>query len=204
MTTRQRLDVHLWHPATADAPQGVAVQAAYLFLDNLLGEDDVERWVGTIDLLDAPTNGRTPDELRAEVARRAAAGSEASWTLAEVTGGDVGIVLANTALKPIDYPFHAYHVLVTVDRGLEQLSRSPELQELDTAEDRLVDSMTTAGAVYAGHITDRRRRRIHFMAVDAERAKGIAGEWAGIESRFGPKVEVKSDPGWEFRRDLGI
>ena len=48
------------------------MRVGFLFLDNLLGEDDVERWIGEIDALDAPIEGRTPDELIAEVRRRAA------------------------------------------------------------------------------------------------------------------------------------
>ena len=68
---RQRVDVRLWHPGFDGAPQQVKLQVAFLFLDNLLGEDDVERWVGQIDILDAPTGGRTPEELKAEVERRA-------------------------------------------------------------------------------------------------------------------------------------
>ena len=61
--------------------------------DNLLGEDDVERWIGTIDVLTEPIQGRTPDELRSEVARRAVESSGESWVLAERSDG--AIVVAN-------------------------------------------------------------------------------------------------------------
>ena len=48
------------------------MQAGFLFLDHLLGEDGVERWIGAIEFFDAPTGGRTPAELKAEVERHAA------------------------------------------------------------------------------------------------------------------------------------
>ncbi len=47
----------------------------------------MERWVGTIDLLDDPTGGRTPDELRAEIERRAADATGEAWTLMQRSDG---------------------------------------------------------------------------------------------------------------------
>ena len=67
--TRQLLDVRLWHPRFAEVDEQTRMQAAFLYLDHLLGEDDVERWIGAIELLDAPADGRTPTELKAEGAR---------------------------------------------------------------------------------------------------------------------------------------
>ena len=64
---RRRVDVHLWHPVFDKAPHEVKLNAAFLFLDGLLGEDEVERWIGRVDLLDAPTGGRIPSELKEEV-----------------------------------------------------------------------------------------------------------------------------------------
>jgi len=70
--SREVVNVSLWHPGFASLPPAVPKQVAFLFLDSLLGEDDVERWIGSIEVLGADTGGRTPDELRDEVARRAA------------------------------------------------------------------------------------------------------------------------------------
>ena len=81
--TRQRVDVRLWNPGLAAADPGLRMRAGFLFLDNLLGEDAVERWVGEIDVLEAPVEGRTPEELRAEIERRAAEATGESWTLAQ-------------------------------------------------------------------------------------------------------------------------
>ena len=58
-------------PASPRCPEDVRIQAAFLFLDHLLGEDGVERWIGAIELFEAPTGGRTPAELKAEVERHA-------------------------------------------------------------------------------------------------------------------------------------
>jgi hypothetical protein len=198
---RQRVDVRLWHPTMTSAPPAASIRAAYLFLDNLLGEDGVERWVGEIDLLEAETVGRSPDELRSEVERRSAEASGESWVLAE---GDGGVYLVNLAVKPIDHPWKHWHVVVTVDRGLDQLSHSTELPALDAAEDRLVEAMTAAESVHLGHVTDRKRRKIHFMCADGERGRAVGQAWADAERHFGPRVDVDDDPAWSVRSELGI
>jgi hypothetical protein len=114
---RRRVDVRLWHPGFAGAPHPVRTQVAFLFLDNLLGEDEVERWVGQVDLLDLPTGGRTPDELRAEIERRRGeGGGRETWILGTIDGKDGRrtVVLADAALKRIDHPFADHHVEIGV------------------------------------------------------------------------------------------
>jgi hypothetical protein len=96
--TRRRADVRLWHPLFAEAPENVRLQVAFVFLDSLLGEEDVERWIGEITLLEAPTGGRTPAELRAEIERRKqeSTGAE-TWVLGGRTepDGSAAIVVAD-------------------------------------------------------------------------------------------------------------
>jgi hypothetical protein len=200
---RQRLDVRLWHPAFDGLSEDDRQQIGFLFLDNLLGEDDVERWIGTMESSSAEFAGRTPQELSDEVRRRAGEAPPDSWVLAERTGrgGDLALVSANAALKRIDHPFASHHLCVTVDRGLEQLSQSPELPELDKAEEDLMEELRGT-ATAAGRVTERRRRMIHYVCADAQGAAAIAEAWARRHGRFGIRVEVRSDPSWSFRKEL--
>jgi hypothetical protein len=205
--SRERVNVHLWHPTLAAAKSDGRQRVAYLFLDNLLGEDAVERWIGTVDVLDDQTGGRTPEELRAEVDRQAATATGDSWILATLTDGRGGnsLISVNATIKPIDYPLCLFHLVVTVDRGLEQLAGSDESADLNTAEDRLVEAIQRdQKAAHIGHVTERRRRLIHFMCEDADRASATARAWADTYRHFGPHVNVTADPRWEFRRDLGL
>jgi hypothetical protein len=204
---RERLDVRLWHPALATAPQNLGLQTSFLYLDTLLGEEDVERWVGEIDVLDDPTGGRTPDELRAEVQRRAAEATGASWALATMQDGrDAAVVVLNLAVKPIDHPYCQHHLTVTVARGLEQLAGPGEAEaaKLDEAEDRLAADLAPADAVHLGRITRRRDREFHFMVRDPEAARAIAAAWAGSQPQWSPRINVRADPAWEVRRQLGM
>ena len=203
---RERLDVRLWHPALVGAPLQARYQVAYLFLDNLLGEDAVERWVGEIEILDLETGGRTPDELKAEVERQAAGATGQAWVLAQGTDqrGHPVLLTLNRALKPIDRPFNQTLVVVTVDRGIEQLANSPESPELEAAEDRLTAALEAVGGVYVGRVTERRRRRLFAMCPDAAQSREVAETWARAERRFGPSIDVRPDPGWSFRKELGL
>ena len=200
--TRQRVDVRLWHPALGAAPDEVRHHLAFLFLDNLLGEDDVERWVGTIDVLAEPIQGRTPAELRSEVARRAAEASGESWVLAERSDG--AIIVANAAAKPIDHPYAATRLTVSFDRGIEHMAGTELKADIEAAEDRLVDALAATETVQLGHVTERRRRTTYVMCRDPEATRAITAAWVRAEARWGPKVDIRDDPGWTVRAELGI
>lgn len=201
---RARVDVRLWHPSLQGAAEDVGMRAAFLFLDNLLGEDDVERWIGSIDLLDAPIGGRTPDELRTEIARHAGEAPEDQWTLATIGEGEA-IAVLNLTIKPIDHPDCRFHVKATMARGIEQMAHNPDVTaQVDAAEDRLVEALGTIGVVHLGHVTGRRERQVHFMSTDGDRAREIANDWARAEHQLGPRVDVRPDPGWQVRRELGM
>lgn len=200
--TRERLDVRLWHPDLADAPAPVRGQLAFLFLDNLLGEDDVERWIGEIEPLDAPIDGRTPDELRAEVRRRAAEATGEGWVLGQRSDG--ALVVANAAVKPIDHPFATARLTVAVDQGIEHFAGNDTKADVEAAEERLVAALSATETVQLGHVTERRRRSTYAMCTDGQTALAIAERWAADERAFRFRVDVRDDPGWSVRGELGI
>ena len=204
--SRRRVDVRLWHPMFPQLPDPIRLQVGFLFLDNLLGEEDVERWVGQIDLLEAPTGGRTPDELRAEILRRRdEPGGDETWVLA--TLGDPGratIVLADAALKRIDHPWADHHVEIgVVLEGPGGLPDDAEAAVLNAEEDDLIGRLEDV-AVYAGRTTTPGLRAMHFVAQDPEAMKPAIDAWAEPLPPRRIKVNVQHDVGWEFQRDLGV
>lgn len=212
--TRGRVDVRLWHPRFAEVPEGVKLQVGFVFMDSLLGEDDVERWVGEIDLLEAPTGDRTPAELKAEVERHKAepAGDE-TWVLRERTGpsGRVEIVLANAALKRIDHPFADHHVEIAVVLAADRLPDDAEAAALNAEEDNLVARLDRI-AVYAGRTTTPGQRTMHFVAEDPDRMRPAIDAWAeGLPDALAEgqpprrlKVNFEHDMDWSFQRALGV
>ena len=211
---RRRVDVRLWHPQFAEAPEPVRIQAGFVFLDSLLGEDDVERWVGQIDLLDAPTGGRTPAELKAEVERHASDPSgDETWVLGELRdrSGSVAIVSANAGLKRIDHPFADHHVTLAVVFGADRMPTGGEAAVLNEQED---DFLRRVGdlATYAGRVTEPGVRTMHFVAEDPDALRPAIDGWAadlpdtlseGLpQTRL--KVNFELDTDWSFQRDLGV
>jgi len=212
--TRRRIDVRLWHPRFAEAPENVRLQVGFIFLDSLLGEDDVERWVGEIQLLEAPTGGRTPDELRAEIARRKTESApDETWVLGERSGreGAVAIVLADAGLKRIDHPFADHHVTIAVVFGAERLPTTAETTMMNEQEEDFLRRLGDT-AVYAGRVTEPGRRTMHFAAVDPDAMRPAIDGWAhDLPDTLGEglpqlrlKVNFERDMNWSFQRDLGI
>ena len=210
---RRRVDVRLWHPGFAGAAEAMRQQVALLFLDNLLGEDEVERWIGAIELLEAPSGGRTPDELKEEIGRRKAepAGQE-SWVLltAESPHGGVAVVSANAGLKRIDHPFADFHVEIAVNLPEARLPTDGEAAQLNAEEDALLARLE-GRAEYAGRTTEPGWRTMHFVAEDPEQLKPAIDAWAETLADAWPngerrrlKVNVDDDVDWAFQRVLGI
>jgi hypothetical protein len=210
---RRRVDVRLWHPGFPDAPGAIRQQVGLLFLDNLLGEDEVERWIGAIELLEVPTGGRTPDELKDEIDRRKAepAGEE-SWVLitAELSQGGVAVVTANAGLKRIDHPFADIHVEIAVNLPEARLPTNDEAAQLNAEEDALLARFEER-AVYAGRTTEPGWRTMHFVSEDLERLKPAIDGWAETLADAWPngerrrlKVNADQDMDWAFQRDLGV
>jgi hypothetical protein len=180
----------------------------------LLGEDDVERWVGEIHLLEAPTGGRTPAELRAEVERRRTqTAGEETWVLVERTGrgGAVAIVLADAGLKRIDHPFADHHVTVAVVFGADRMPTAAEMTMMDEQEQDFLRRLGDV-AVYAGRVTEPGRRTMHFVAVDPDAMRPAIDGWAhdlpdslseGLP-QLRLKIDIERDMDWAFQRALGI
>lgn len=205
---RQRVDVRLWHPGFATAPDNVRIQVMFIFLDNLVGEDDVERWIGEIEALDAPSGGRTPDELRAEIGRHREADptGDASWILGERTArdGSTELVLFDAALKRIDHPFADLHVSLAIQLdGASGLPDDAEAERLNAEEDALVAGAAGV-ARFAGRTTTRGQRTLHFVAADETATKAAIDAWALDLPPRRIKVAFERDMRWEFRREFGL
>ena len=76
---RRELDLEVQHPAFPALDEQTRAQVGFIALDTILGEEEVERWIGSLSWsASAPTATVTADGLRAEVERLRAASPRAS------------------------------------------------------------------------------------------------------------------------------
>jgi hypothetical protein len=211
---RRRIDVHLWHPGFDGAPKQVGIQVGFVFLDSLLGEDDVERWIGQIELLEAPTDGLTPAELKTEIdGHKAEAAGDETWVVRDIRNADgqVEIVSANAGLKRIDHPFHDHHVTIAIVMGIDRMPNDAEAEVLNAEEDDLLGRLGDV-AVFVGRSTGAGVRTLHFVAEDPDRMRPAIDAWAteipdslaeGQPQRR-LKINFDRDMDWTFQRELGL
>ena len=202
-TDRERVDASYFHPAFADLPEERRMMALYLLLDGALGEDDVERWLGGIDLATEEPEEAVPfsafldalTELRAN-----ATGESFAVLQGETESGEPLFVSCNMALKRIDHLLHTMHVaidLAILDRNEHGLTSNADAEKLNAIEDELSSALGGL-AVYFGRETRPGHRVMHWYAPEDSGAQAIIERWAAQHTDRSPHVEWIRDPTWEF------
>ena len=202
---RRLVDVRVHHPAFAGLAERQRVQVAFLSLDWLLGEEDVERWIGAIDAeVQRPPGARPISDLAEVIEELRARGSDAEGRLLSFRRDDGREVLVSVygPLKPVDWPVFDTHARVEVAFPPDGENGWPEpdtLASLRAFEDGLVDQLGDDG-VLAAHETVDGRRTFH-LYVDGN-ANAPARLSAGIErSSSGPaELHVERDAAWNAVR----
>lgn len=212
--SRRKFDVRLWHRRFPEAPPGVRLQLGFVFLDKLLGEDDVERWIGQIELAETPMDGLAPGDLRAEVERRRREpAGENTWIVVQVpqSDGSVAIASVNAAIKRIDHPFLDHHVTITTLLGADRMPNDAEAATLNAEEDDLLARLGEV-ALFVGHVTASGQRTMHFVAEVPDRMRPAIDAWAaalpealadGLPARR-VKVNFQRDMPWSSLQAIGV
>jgi len=145
---RSCVDVGVWHPAFAALSSADRGTVAFLFLDWMLGEDGVERWVGEVDFDNAPdsTGGYPHTSLLQAVEHLAATISGHTWVQLR-SRTSIGTPVVATARRPlrwIDRPDFDLHTAVRVaylDRDGEGLPGPAAVDWLRQFEDALLGAL---------------------------------------------------------------
>lgn len=204
---RGLLDLTVAHPGFGLASPKVAAQAKFLLADWVLGEDDVERYVGHIDStskLAAP--GAGIPEVRNAIARLRAAGTgEAVWSLVTSPESDRGkwIAMLNLGLKRLDHLFEEWHLTVSIPvshpapTGLP--SSRADLALLQSAENALVEALAPA-ALHYGHWTGEGRYDVLLYVADRAHAERLLRDWLAQTRGVGAVARWELDPEWKLYR----
>lgn len=197
---RERVDVALHHPAFARAPRE-ALRMAFVILDNALGEDDVERWIGSIQANADAAEASVPlSTLRRRIDAFAAACTGQAWALlrGEREGMPV-FAVANLALKRIDHVLHDLHVEVRFALARPRTDGLPEkveADELDALEDRLVAELGDH-AVHVGRETWKGTRTVYFHTMESGPASALFARFAAAAGRP-VEIATELDPAWRI------
>jgi hypothetical protein len=200
------VDVGVYHPAFAHLSDTERTRAAFLLLDQALGEADVETWVGAVSALTLPPIDPFPLTSLPAVVRQVEADwtdedGGPAWILGEATA-DTGLpilVTTQVPLKPATAPHLDTYVAVAVpyrERTGAGLPESASLIELRRLEEHLVSRLGGSGRVVAHQSCD--GVRVLHVYVDgttpaAEQVRTAVGGWGEGTVR----LEVRSDPGWD-------
>jgi hypothetical protein len=198
---RERFAVVLSHPEFSKADDRLGLQAAFLTLDQLLGEDDVERWIGTIDASKSLAPGAVSlDQFKraVEEARGKATGDH--FVLGEGTSRDGKrvIIATNEALKQIDHLDHVFHLKVGIALRAPDANGFPADEEsgrLNVFEDQL-EAALGDNAVHIGRATWAGRREIHLFVRDPAAATAAVDAWRHDLLPWQASSEIAYDPEW--------
>ena len=202
---RQLLHVKVFHPTFAALGENSSRQVTYLLLDWLLGEDDVERWVGGIaTVLDDPLDSVPVDALLNVVVEMAARHIEPVWFLAEstTTAGNRLLVTSMRPLRWIDHPLFDLHTEIRLPYSLQRDDGLPTVEALEALrgyEDGLVRALGERGLLVAFETFE--GQRVFHVYTDSEdqNARDIID---GFQSSGHATKAHALDPSWKHVRQF--
>lgn len=200
-SARERVQVRLHHPAWPRLTEGQRSRVAFVVLDNLLGEDEVERWLGRVETpVEPPAKGAPVQALLDAVAglARTATGEQFAILEGRTEAGQPMVATVNLALKRVDHLLLDDHLTVTMplrDPTPQGLTTPAEAADLNALEDELLAALGH-DAVYIGRETGRARRILHLHVAGQGPAVARARDWARRHPERRAEVEAVSDPQW--------
>lgn len=199
MERRLKVHVGVHHPRFATLPKQARGQVSFLVLDWLLGEDDVERWIGEVEpLREAPESSGTATDVQAAVAKTAAQRNPETWMLANGTNkrGRPFLATWRRGVRWLDAPIFDRHQSVAAkyraqSNGLPaDRSILPELGKLETELEEIINGR---GLLVAITMRDGVRTFHAYTDGEDQNVDAAIADWARTRHL---KVTAKRDPAW--------
>jgi hypothetical protein len=201
---RRRIDVVVFHPKFTDLPEDKRAMAMFLLLDDALGEDGVERWIGRAEHALEEGGADAPREALLDAVRALARAPAGQLSLLRGRGKDGLPRLAAVAfgVKRLDHLLMESHVEVTIAYPTERADgfySEGVGEDVNAMEDALLAALGN-DAVYIAHETGGGRRIIHLHVAPAGPAQEAIARWERMHSGWDIEVVARADPQWTVLR----
>jgi hypothetical protein len=198
-------ELTVYHPAFTGMGTNDCRQAGRLLVDWLIGEDDVQRWVGAINVARTDPRDSQPAAVVPEFFQAVAArNSDPRWTMreAKTSSGHRVIVCALRPLRWIDHPLLDLHTAVRIsyrrtgNDGLadDGLPDGEALLGLLQLEKDLNAALGSRGTLVCSE-TSNGLRVLHYYS-DSEDQNGRDSFDRFARARQEVQVAHTGDPGW--------
>jgi hypothetical protein len=198
-----RVHVGVYHPAFEQMSHDLRAQVTYLVLDWVLGEDDVERWLGHIEPLVAAATSPVED-LTAAVGSLARSVEPGQWTLAQWQDKDglPGLASFRRGVRWIDYPMLDKHHLLTRDFQSQDNGMPADGSTLDALGEieSELNSVLGSRGLLVGYQTHAGVRTFHVYA-DGE-DQNVDSALRDFAAAHGLTLTSSMDPSWTEVRHL--
>jgi len=198
----QKIDVTVFHPLFPGMRRQGGAQVTFLFLDWLLGEDDVTRWIGVIEPSDTePEDSRPLGELLDLVTDLESRQTAGTWVVmggADRRGRPV-MVSAIRPLRWIDRPVLDLHseILVPYTAQNDGLPTPEGLDDVRRYENELVAALGDRAALVA-IVTTRGTRTFHlYTDSEDQNSRDLIDRFRAGDAA---KKSHRLDPGWQAVR----
>ncbi len=194
--SREDLNLTVGHPDFADLDEVLQLQVVFRLLDDLLGEDLMESWIGSVDVVPHPLSWGIPLlDLADEVHRLSASATGQRWEFSEEEDAELGEsrLFINRALKRL----HHLDLDFVVTVSIEVQSFDPVL--VREVEKDLAGVLGAEGVIYAHRAFD------DFTVLYAYVGEGAADDVRRLADRWSPQVYevlVEPDPAWDTYEEM--
>lgn len=194
--TREELNLTIGHPDFGALDEVLQLQVAFRLLDDLLGEDAMEVWIGSVDVVPHSLGWGVPLlDLPEAVGLLIASSTGRQWEYVDLDDPDLGEsrLYINRALKRVDYLDFTLAVIVSIEIPSEDRVLVREVEK------DLAATLGSEGVIYAHRVFG------DFTVLYAYVGEEVSEEVRSLAERWTPNVyeiRVEPDAGWDVYEEM--
>ncbi len=196
---REVVDLRVWHPVFGELAEREPGAAVYVVLDALvalLGADDVDRWLGALELDPLPDGAMRLPALREWLARASSVATRNRWltVMRRNQRGEPVAFRFNAALKRIDHPGASDLVAVDMPRRADRVEAAEAPGITDALRD--LERDLGAGVVKASEVSEPSRLTVTYATPDGMAAARTVDRWSAARRGTWAEARLVSNPEW--------